>query len=49
MGRVTEFIYYINKELVTQDDVITFSHLTVTDKIKQARKAHRKLIKKENK
>lgn len=48
MGRMTEYIYYINKETVTDEDVSSFSHLTVTERIKQKRKEHKKLIKKES-
>ena len=37
VGRVTELIYYLNNELSKEITEKHYSHLTVTDKIAQAR------------
>ena len=48
MGRVTEFIDYINRENEPSDDekISLYTHLTITEKLKKTRKEHRKNIKK---
>tara|TARA_Y100001963_G_C6598666_1_gene361433 strand:- start:423 stop:569 length:147 start_codon:yes stop_codon:yes gene_type:complete len=48
MGRVTEFIDFINSKPIRGEEERDFiySHLTVTDKIKQIRKQHLKELKK---
>jgi hypothetical protein len=38
MGRATEFYYYINQENIDKEDEKLYSHLTITDEIKQIRK-----------
>ena len=48
MGRVTELIYYLNNELSKEITEKQFSHLTITDKIAQARYEIKKVKKKGN-
>ena len=47
MGRATEFIEFINSEIIPNDEEMEFrySYLTKTKKLKKARKKYRKNIK----
>ena len=48
MGRVTEFIDYINREREPSEDEKTslYTHITITEKLKAARKEYLKNTKK---
>ena len=51
MGRVTEFIDYINREY-EPDQIVKdceYTHISFTDKLKKARKQYRKQIKGDHK
>jgi len=50
MGRITEFIDYINreKEPDPMDKLCLYTHISFTEQIKAARQEHRKNIKKGN-
>ena len=49
MGRVTEFINYINEECepTPLKKISEYSHITFTKKVQEARKVYRKNLKKE--
>jgi hypothetical protein len=48
MGRVTEFIEFINSDTIPTDEEMKFmySHLSKTEKLKKTRKEYRKKLKK---
>ena len=48
MGRVTEFIDYINREYEPDphEKICLYAHISFTEKLKAARKKYRKNIKK---
>tara|TARA_R100000315_G_C5094935_1_gene54503 strand:- start:35 stop:205 length:171 start_codon:yes stop_codon:yes gene_type:complete len=47
MGRVTEFIEFINADEIPTDEEMNFmySHITKTEKLKKIRKEYRKKVK----
>jgi hypothetical protein len=47
MGRVTEFIEFINADEIPNDEEMNFmySHITKTEKLKKIRKEYRKKVK----
>jgi len=40
MGRATEFYHYINQEKLDKDQENLYTHLTITDEIKEIREDH---------
>ena len=51
MGRVTEYIDFINRKKLpdSEEQTALYTHISITEKLKEARKEHRKAIKKESK
>ena len=51
MGRVTEYIDFINRKKLpnSEEEIALYTHISITEKLKQTRKEHRKVINKESK
>tara|TARA_Y100000310_G_scaffold164042_1_gene163889 strand:- start:105 stop:275 length:171 start_codon:yes stop_codon:yes gene_type:complete len=51
MGRATEFIDFINRKKLpdSEEQATLYTHISITEKLKDIRKDHRKAINKESK
>ena len=49
MGRATEFIDFINRKKLPnhEEQIALYTHISITEKLKETRKEHRKAINKE--
>ena len=51
MGRATEFIDFINRKKIPDEDeqYVLYPHISITEKLKETRRKYRKAINKESK